>query len=54
VNHPEGVYHLNRRADRGFALVEMLLVPVILGTLTPIIYPNLAKRGLRASDFVRC
>ncbi len=35
----------NRRAARGFTLVEMLLVLVILGVLAAIVYPKVAGRG---------
>ncbi len=34
--------------NRGFTLVEMLLVLVILGVLAGIVYPNLTKHSLRA------
>ena len=48
MNHPKGDHHVNLRADQGFTLVEMLLVLVILSTFAAIIYPNMAKHGLRA------
>jgi len=48
MNHSKEDHHLNHRADRGFTLVEMLLVLVILSTLAAIIYPSMAKHGLRA------
>ena len=38
----------NTRSTQGFTLVEMLLVLVILSTLAAIVYPNMAKHGLRA------
>lgn len=41
-------YWINLRFRSGFTLVEMLLVLVILSTLAAIVYPNLAKNGLRA------
>jgi len=48
MNHPKEDHHLNRQTGLGFTLVEMLLVLVILSTLAAIIYPNMAKHGLRA------
>ena len=48
MNRPKGDHHLNHQADRGFTLVEMLLVLVILSTLAAVIYPNVSKHGLRA------
>ena len=38
----------NRQAVRGFTLVEMLLVLVILGTQAAIIYPRMAQHALHA------
>ena len=48
MNHQKGDHHVNHQADRGFTLVEMLLVLVILSTLAAIIYPSVSKHGLRA------
>ena len=48
MNRPKGDPHLNHQADRGFTLVEMLLVLVMLSTLAAVIYPNVSKHGLRA------
>ena len=48
MNYPKRDHQLHHRADRGFTLVEMLLVLVILSTLAAVIYPNMAKHGLRA------
>jgi len=48
MNHSTVVHHLNHRVDQAFTLVEMLLVLVILSTLAAIIYPSMAKHGLRA------
>ena len=39
---------LRRSAARGFTLVEMLLVLVILGVLAAIVYPKVAGRGEQA------
>jgi len=36
------------RCARGFTLVELLLVLVILGTLASIVYPNMAKHAVEA------
>ena len=48
MNNQKGHHHLSYQADRGFTLVEMLLVLVILSTLAAVIYPSVAKHGLRA------
>lgn len=39
---------LSHQINRAFTLVEMLLVLVILSTLAAIVYPSLAKHGVRA------
>jgi general secretion pathway protein G len=46
--HPNNKYQVVRRMIRGFTLVEMLLVLVILGTLASIIYPRIADHMRRA------
>ena len=48
MNQLRGDHHLDPRAGRGFTLVEMLLVLVILSTLAAIIYPSMSKHALRA------
>jgi general secretion pathway protein G len=48
MNNQKGHHHLSRQADRAFTLVELLLVLVILSTLAAVIYPSVAKHGLRA------
>jgi len=40
-------YSCESQPARGFTLVEMLLVLVILSTLAAIVYPNLSKQGVR-------
>jgi general secretion pathway protein G len=45
MNYYTGNHPLNRQAPRGFTLVEMLLVLVILGVLAAIISPNLSKHA---------
>lgn len=45
---PKQYCQLNGETETAFTLVEMLLVLVILATLGAIVYPNLAKHGLRA------
>ena len=48
MNTKHQTSHRSHRAARGFTLVEMLLVLVILSTLAAIVYPNLTRHGLRA------
>lgn len=45
INHRTGSLG---RAPGAFTLVEMLLVLVILATLAGLVYPRIAKQGLRA------
>jgi general secretion pathway protein G len=47
MKHQEGC-NRNHGSARGFTLVEMLLVLVILSVLAAIVYPNLAKHAQRA------
>src|ERR1039458_6513209 len=46
--HRNSSYQLLNQIVRGFTLVEMLLVLVILSTLAAIIYPRLADHARRA------
>lgn len=48
MNNPNTNRRLNQLSPRGFTLVEMLLVLVILSTLAAIVYPAMSKHALHS------